>query len=106
MPPLLVSTVHRCCHQATTAATVTTTITVVKLTILHCQRKRQHQQHHQRTNGSTKVKTFASPDDLDLFNLSIVFEVCDVGQGNCTFFVICILMDESPCVLGRWWMLQ
>jgi hypothetical protein len=28
------------------------------------------------------VKTFTSPDDLGLFNLSTVFEVCDVGQGN------------------------
>jgi hypothetical protein len=25
---------------------------------------------------------FISPDDLDLFNLSTVFEVYDVGQGN------------------------
>jgi hypothetical protein len=45
-------------------------------------RKRQQQQHHQRTNGSTNVKMFTSPDDLDLFNLSTVFEVCDDGQGN------------------------
>jgi hypothetical protein len=28
------------------------------------------------------MKTFTSPDNLDLFNLSIVFEVCDIGQGN------------------------
>jgi hypothetical protein len=28
------------------------------------------------------VKTFTSPDDLDLFNLSTVFEVCGDGQGN------------------------
>jgi hypothetical protein len=55
---------------------------MVKLTLVHCQRKRQQQQHHQRTNGSTNVKTFTSPDDLDLFNLSTVFEVCDDGQGN------------------------
>jgi hypothetical protein len=31
-------------------------------------------QHH--------VKTFTVPDNLDLFNLSKVFEVCDAGQGN------------------------
>jgi hypothetical protein len=45
-------------------------------------KKRQQQQHHQRTNGSTNVKTFTSPDDLDLFNLSTVFEVCDDIRGN------------------------
>jgi hypothetical protein len=55
---------------------------MVKLTAIHCQRKRQQQQHHQCTNGSTNVKTFTSPDDLDLFYLSTVFEVCDDGQGN------------------------
>jgi hypothetical protein len=45
-------------------------------------KERQQQQHHQHTNGSTNVKTFTSPDNLDLFNLSTVFEVCDDGQGN------------------------
>jgi hypothetical protein len=59
-----------------------TTTTVVELTIIDCQRKRQQQQAHQCTNGSTIVKMFTSPVDLDLFNLSTVFEVCDVGQGN------------------------
>jgi hypothetical protein len=64
---------HRCrCHQATTASTATT---VVKLTVVYCGRKRLEQQHHQRTNSSTNVKTFTSPDDMDLFNLSTVFEV-------------------------------
>jgi hypothetical protein len=48
----------------------------------HHLRKRQQQQHHQRTNGSTNLKSFTSPDDLDLFNSSTVFEVCDDGQGN------------------------
>jgi hypothetical protein len=33
-------------------------------------------------NGSTNVKTFTSPDDLDLFDLSTAFGVCDVGQVN------------------------
>jgi hypothetical protein len=47
---------------------------VVKLAVVYCQRKRQQQQHHQRTNGSTNVKTFTSPDNLDLINLSTVFE--------------------------------
>jgi hypothetical protein len=39
----------------------------------------QQQEHRQRTNSCTKVKTFTSPDDLDLFNLSTAFEVCDDG---------------------------
>jgi hypothetical protein len=68
-----------CCRWAATTATATT---VVKLTIIYSQRKRQQQHHHQRTNGSTNVKTFTSPDNLDLFNLSTVFEVFAVGQGN------------------------
>jgi hypothetical protein len=55
---------------------------VIELTVINCRRKRQQQQHHQRTNGSTNLETFTSPDDLDLFNLSTVFDVCDVGQGN------------------------
>jgi hypothetical protein len=71
---------RRCrCRQATTASTTTT---MVKLAVVHCQKKRQQQQHHQRTNGSTNVKMFTSPDDLDLFNLSTVFEVGDDGRGN------------------------
>ncbi len=28
------------------------------------------------------MKMFTSPDNLDLFNLSTVFEVCDDGRGN------------------------
>jgi hypothetical protein len=40
------------------------------------------QQHHQHTSCRTIVKTFTSPDNLDLFNLSTVFEVYDVGQVN------------------------
>jgi hypothetical protein len=81
--PLTVT--HRChcrrcrCRRAATASTATT---MVKLTVIHCQRKRQQQQYHQRTNGSTNVKTFTSPDYLDLFNLSTVFEVCVDGRGN------------------------
>jgi hypothetical protein len=76
LPPIIVHRRHRrrcCCRLATT---------VVKLTVVNCRRKRQQQQHHQRTNGSTNVKMFTSPDDLDLFNLSTVFEVCGDGRGN------------------------
>ncbi len=32
-------------------------------------RKRQQHHHHQRTNGSTIVRMFTSPDNLDLFIL-------------------------------------
>jgi hypothetical protein len=63
---------------ATTAANATAT-NIVELTIVHCQRKRQQQHHPQRTNGSTNMKMFTRPDSLDLFNLSTVFEVSDVG---------------------------
>jgi hypothetical protein len=60
---------------ATTAtATPTTATTAVKLAATHCQIKRQEQQHHQRTSGSTKVKTITSPY---LFNLSTVFELVE-----------------------------
>jgi hypothetical protein len=71
------------------AATVSTATTMVKLTVVYCQRKRQQQQHHQRTNSSTNMKMFTSPDDLDLFNLSTVFEVCDDGQGNFSRLASC-----------------
>jgi hypothetical protein len=82
LPPIVV---HRCNHRrcrCLQAATASTATTMVKLAIIHCRRKRQQQQHHQRTNGSTNVKTLTSPEDLDLFNLSTVFEVCDDDQGN------------------------
>jgi hypothetical protein len=75
LPPPL----PRRCRWAATASTATT---MVKLTVIHCRRKRQQQQHHQHINGSTNLITFTSPDDLDLFNFSTVFEVCDDGQGN------------------------
>jgi hypothetical protein len=32
-------------------------------------RKRQHHHYHQRTNRSTIVNIFTSPDNLDLFKL-------------------------------------
>jgi hypothetical protein len=56
---------------AATAATVAAAAIVDRhlrhCTIVHCQRKRQQQHHHQHANGSTNVKTFTSPDNLDLF---------------------------------------
>jgi hypothetical protein len=101
---------------AATAAATTASIatTVVKLPVVNCQRKRQQQQHHQCTNGSTSVKTFTRPDNLSLFNLSTVFEVCDVGRGNLaiskllaknnfTFFAIYILGNDTFYIFGRWW---
>ena len=36
-----------------------------ELAVVHCRRKRQQQHHHQCTNGSTSVKTFTSPENLD-----------------------------------------
>jgi hypothetical protein len=75
LPPIVIH--HRCyrCRQAATATTTTAT-PVVKLTLIHIQRKRQQQHHHQRTNGSTNVKRFTTPDDMDLFYLSTVFLKC------------------------------
>jgi hypothetical protein len=82
LPPIVIHRRHHRHCRCRRAATASTATTVVKLAVVKCQRKRQQQQHHQRTNGSTKVKTFTCPDDLDLFNLSTVFEVCDDGRGN------------------------
>jgi hypothetical protein len=77
--PIVVYCHHRCRCRCRRAATASTATTMVKLSVIHCQKKRQQQQHHQRTNGSTNMKMFTSPDNLDLFNLSTVFEVCDDG---------------------------
>jgi hypothetical protein len=82
LPPIIVHCHDRRRCRCRRAATASTATTMVKLAIVQCQRKRQQQQHHQCTNGSTNVKTFTSPDDLDLFNISTVFEVCDDGRGN------------------------
>jgi hypothetical protein len=60
---------------ATATTTATAATTMVKLTAIHCQRKRHQQQHYQCTNSSTKVKMFTSPEFLYLFNLSTVFEL-------------------------------
>jgi hypothetical protein len=108
LPPIVVHRRHRrrchCrCRQATTTATVTT---VVELTVVPCQRKRQQQQHHQRTNGSTNVKTFTSPVDLELFNLSTLFEVSDVGRGNLAISKLLALNNFGPLFLQStyYWM--
>jgi hypothetical protein len=74
----------------TTVAANATATNIVELTVVHCQRKRQQQHHHQCTNGSTNMKIITRPDNLDLFYLSTVFEVSDVGQGN---FAIGKLLD-------------
>jgi hypothetical protein len=60
---------------AATAVAAVTATTVVELTIVYCLRKSQ-QQHH-GTSSSTDAKRLTRPDDLDLFYLSTVFEVCD-----------------------------
>ncbi len=57
------------------------------------------------------MKTFTSPDNLDLSNLSTVFEVCDDGQGNlaiskllalknCTFLQSTYCYIRVPTFLG------
>ena len=38
-------------------------------------RKRQQHHHYQRTNGSTIVRKFTSPDTWTYLNLSTVFEI-------------------------------
>jgi hypothetical protein len=38
-------------------------------------RKRQQHHHHQRTNRSTIVRKFTSPDTWTYLNLSAVFEI-------------------------------
>jgi hypothetical protein len=65
---------------AATAAAAAVATTVVELTIVHCQRKWQQRHHHQRINGSTNMKTFTSPVDLDLFNLYLLVPVLEKSQ--------------------------
>jgi hypothetical protein len=74
----------------------TTATPMVELTVVHCRRKRQQQHHHQHTNGSTNMKMFTSPVNLDLFNLSTVFEVCDVGRGNLAISKLVALKKFGP----------
>jgi hypothetical protein len=67
LPPVsIIHRSHRHCR-CRWAATATIATTVVELTIVHCQRKRQQQQHHQRINSSKNVDMFTSPDNMDLF---------------------------------------
>jgi hypothetical protein len=82
-PPIFIHRRHRhhrrccrCCRTATAAAATT----IVELIIVHCQRMREQQNHHQHTNGSTNVKMFTIPDNMDLFNLSTVFLKCLFGR--------------------------
>jgi hypothetical protein len=104
-PPIVIHHRYRrrCrCRQATTTTTATT---VVEFTVIHCQRKRQQQHHCQHTNGSTNVKTFTSPVDLDLFNLSTVFEVCDVVRGNLAISKLLALKKFGPFLRSTYyWM--
>jgi hypothetical protein len=103
--PIIVHRCHRRCCRCRRATTTATATTVVKLTVIHCQRKRQQQHHHQRTNGNTNMKTFTSPVNLDLFNLSTVFEVCDVGQGNLAISKLLALKYFGPFLQSTYyWM--
>jgi hypothetical protein len=103
--PIVINHRHRRRCRCRQAATTTTAIPVNKLTIVHCQRKRQQKHHHQRTNSNTNVKTFTSPVDLDLFNLSTVFEVCDVGQGNLAISKLLALKNFAPFLQSTYyWM--
>jgi hypothetical protein len=57
------------------------------------------------------VKTFTSLDGLDLFNLSTVFVVCDVGQGNLAIIKLLALkivpffcnLHTPRCIALRIW---
>jgi hypothetical protein len=105
LPPIVIHCCHRCRYRCRQAAATTTTTPVVKLTVVHCQRKRQQQHHHQHTNSSTNVKTFTNPVDLDLFNLSTVFEACDVGQGNSEISKLLALKNFGPFLQSTYyWM--
>jgi hypothetical protein len=64
LQPIVVHCRHRRRCHCRRAATASIATTMVKLAIVHCQKKRQQQQHHQHTNSSTNVKTFISPDYL------------------------------------------
>jgi hypothetical protein len=96
LPPIVVHRRHRHRCRCLQAAATTTVTTMVELTIVPCRRKRQQQHHHQHTNGSTNVKKFTSPVDLDLFNLSTVLEVSDVGRGNLASSKLLALKKFGP----------
>jgi hypothetical protein len=51
------------------------------------------------------VKTFTNPDNLDLFNLSTVFEVCDVGRENLVISKLVALKNFGPFLQSTYyWM--
>jgi hypothetical protein len=51
------------------------------------------------------MKMITSPADLDLFNLSTVFEVCDVGQGNLAISKLVALKNFGPFLRSTYyWM--
>jgi hypothetical protein len=51
------------------------------------------------------MKTFTSPVDLDLFNLSTVFEVSDVGRGDLAISKLLALKNLGPFLRSTYyWM--
>jgi hypothetical protein len=51
------------------------------------------------------MKMFTSPDDLDIFNLSTVFEVCDVGRKNLPMSQLFALKKAKPFLQSTYyWM--
>jgi hypothetical protein len=51
------------------------------------------------------MKTFTSPVNLDSFNLSTVFKVCDVGQGNLAISKLIALKKFGQFLQSRYyWM--
>jgi hypothetical protein len=51
------------------------------------------------------MKTFTSPVDLDLFNLSTVFEVSDVGRRNLAISKLLALKKIGPFLQSTYyWM--
>jgi hypothetical protein len=78
-----------------------TATTIVKLTIVHCQKERG-------SITTTSSIPAAAPTQKHL--QVPAFEVCNVGQGNLaqvvtiknTFFAIYILVDDSLHVFGKW----
>jgi hypothetical protein len=74
-----------------------TAITIVELTIVHCQKERQHHHHHQHTSGSTNMKTFTSPDNLDLLLTTNVFATTAL---NPPYFLSSVQMSPSDMERG------
>jgi hypothetical protein len=55
---------------------------VIKLTIVHWQRKRQQHHHHQHTSCRTIVNTFTSPDNLDYLTYLQYLKFSDYQVGS------------------------